>query len=329
MNSIGHNFRITVFGESHGSVIGVVLDGATPGMTLLPEDFFFDLERRRGGTLPGTTPRREEDIPEIISGIYNGVTTGTPITILFHNNNTRSGDYEHLRNRPRPSHADFTAAAKYCGHNDPRGGGMFSGRMTLALVTAGVVAKKMLPKVLFSTRLTEVGGYTDISEFAAIIEESAACGDSIGGIVEVTAKGLGVGIGEPFFNSIESVAAHLMFSVPGVKGVEFGAGFSAARSKGSINNDYITEARGTTATNNDGGINGGISNGNDIVMRAAFKPTPSISLPQTTFDMLQGEVCELAIGGRHDTCIALRGAVVAESVLAIALADLIQNRHNI
>lgn len=322
MNSIGHNFRITIFGESHGKAIGVTIDGIKQGIPLTPDDFRTDLDRRRSGSIQGTTPRHEDDIPEILSGIYNGLTTGTPVTILFRNNDIRSIDYKLLHFHPRPSHADLTAAVKYSGFNDPCGSGMFSGRMTVAIVAAGVVAKKMLPHITFSTCITEIGGLREQSKQADAISEAAAAGDSLGGVVEVTASGVKAGVGEPFFNSVESVAAHLMFSIPGVKGVEFGAGFESARSKGSINNDVITDSKGTTATNNDGGVNGGITNGNDIVMRVAFKPTPSISMPQQTFNITRGEICELIIGGRHDACIALRGAVVVESALAIALADL-------
>lgn len=323
MNSFGRSFRITLFGESHGPVVGVTIDGMPAGIPFSEEDLAADLARRRSTAAAGTTPRREPDLPEIVSGLYAGRTDGTPLTLLFRNTNTRSDDYAAFVHHPRPSHADLTAARKYGGYNNPGGGGMFSGRMTVALVAAGAAAKKLLPGVTFATRIVEIGGVADPERFPALLDELRAAGDSAGGIVEVRAHGVTAGTGEPFFDSVESTAAHLLFSVPGVKGVEFGAGFAAARSRGSRNNDPITDSCGTTATNNDGGINGGIANWNDIVLRAAFKPTPSIALPQETFDFSAGRIVPLTIGGRHDACIALRGAVAAEAALAIALADLV------
>lgn len=327
MNSFGHNFRITLFGESHGTVAGITIDGVPPGITLCADDFRTDMERRRGHTAVGTTRRSEHDTPRIISGIYKGHTTGAPVTILFENNNVRSKDYDNLRHHPRPSHADLTASIKYGGFNDPRGGGIFSGRMTAGIVAAGVVAKRVVAGIHFSTRIAEVGGLSDREEINALLTELQRAGDSAGGIVELCADGVPAGLGEPFFDSVESLAAHLLFSIPGVKGVEFGAGFDATRRRGSENNDRITDASGNTATNNDGGINGGITNGNQICLRVAFKPTASISLPQQTFDFQTGELRELSVSGRHDACIAIRGAVVAESVLAITLADLILRRN--
>lgn len=322
MNTFGHTFRITVFGESHGKAIGVTVDGVPAGISLSEDDFATDMARRRGGTGRGVTPRAETDRANTLSGVYRGFTTGAPVTILLENADTRSEDYYALKSTPRPSHADLTARTKYGGYNDPRGGGMFSGRMTAAIVAAGVIAKKTIPEVRLSAGLVSVGGSADKTKFAEIVSQAAAAGDSVGGIVEIRAEGVTVGWGEPFFDSVESMASHIAFSIPGVKGVEFGAGFCAANSSGSSNNDAITDASGTTATNHDGGINGGIANGNAIVMRVAFKPTPSISLPQQTVNLETGLTETIAIGGRHDACIALRGAVVAEAALAIALADL-------
>lgn len=320
--SIGNSFSITVFGESHGEMIGVVMDGIPAGIPLSPDDFTADLERRRSGA-KGTTPRSESDEPHIVSGLYNGHTTGAPLTVIFYNDNTRSADYEALRTTPRPSHADRVAAVKFGGYNDPRGGGHFSGRLTLTLVAAGVVAKKIIgSSVEFSTRITEIGGEKDSTKFADVIAAALADGDSVGGRVECTVSGVPTGIGEPFFDSVESVASHLLFSIPAVKGVEFGAGFEVCHRRGSENNDLIVNADGKTATNNDGGINGGISNGNPIKVSVAFKPTASISREQHSINLESGEVGPMQIRGRHDACIALRGAVVVESVMAITLASL-------
>ena len=322
MNSFGNIFKITLFGTSHGPAIGITIDGVPAGLQLSPDELEADLARRRSDGTVGCTPRREADIPEILSGLYNGHTDGTPITVVFRNGNTRGGDYTQFRRHPRPSHADLTAATKYNGFNNPEGGGMFSGRLTAPIVAAGVIAKKILSGITFTTRIVEIGGETDPIKFDTLLTELRKAGNSAGGIVEITAHGIAAGIGEPFFDSVESMASHLVFAIPGVKGIEFGAGFTAARRLGSDNNDCITDRKGTTATNNDGGIHGGITNGNDVVMRVAFKPTPSISTPQDTYDFSADSIAPLSITGRHDACIALRGAVVAETALAIALADL-------
>jgi len=322
MNSFGTIFRVTIWGESHGECVGVSVDGVPAGIALSVEDFAEDLARRASGRR-GTTPRREADQPQIVSGVYEGRTTGAPLTVLFENTNTRSGDYSNLLRQPRPSHADLVAQRKFDGANDPRGGGHFSGRLTLGLVAAGVVAKRVIgSEVQFATRIAEIGGCADESRFDEVIEAAMREGDSVGGVVECRVDNVATGLGEPFFDSAESTIAHLLFSVPAVKGVEFGAGFEVAKRRGSENNDPIINADGATATNNDGGINGGITNGNQLVVRAAVKPTPSISRPQQTFDLESGEVRELQIKGRHDACIALRAAVVVESAVAIALADL-------
>jgi chorismate synthase len=300
-----------------------VLDGVKAGITLSIYDFEADLARRRGGNEPGTTARRECDIPEIVSGVFEGHTTGAPLTILFRNEDTRPEDYAHLDDHPRPSHADFVARQKFGGNNDPRGGGHFSGRITLGLVAAGVVAKKMLgEEIRISSEFVEIGGSRDKEQFEGIIADAVKNRDSVGGIVECRAEGVRPGLGEPFFDSVESVVSHLMFSVPGVKGIEFGSGFTGAGMRGSEHNDPIIDAHGTTATNNAGGINGGITNGGEIVVRVAIKPTASIARAQQTFNFSTGRIESLSIGGRHDACIALRAAVVCESCLAIALADL-------
>lgn len=322
MNSWGNRFRVTLWGESHGAQVGVTIDGVPAGIALAESDFEADLARRRAGAA-GTTPRKESDAPHIVSGIYRGFTTGAPLTVEFLNENTRSGDYASLASHPRPSHADWVAMKKFHGYNDPRGGGHFSGRITLALVTAGVVAKKILGSgVTFHTDIIEIGGSTDKESFADIIESARMDRDSVGGVVECRAEGVAAGLGEPFFDSAESLMAHLLFSVPAVKGVEFGSGFAAARMRGFEHNDPIIDAEGHTSTNHAGGIVGGITNGNAIVVRAAVKPTASISREQMSFNCASGQVDSLVIKGRHDVCITLRAAVVVESAVAIALADL-------
>ena len=323
MNSFGTLFRITLWGESHGPQIGVTLDGVPAGLPLDIPDFEADLARRRSGA-KGTTPRQENDLPQIVSGLYKGHTTGAPLTLVFENANTRSGDYDNLLTQPRPSHADRTAAVKFEGWNDPRGGGHFSGRLTLALVAAGVVAKKILGGATFSTRLTAVGGQTDPARFDDAIDDALRDEDSVGGIVECRVQGVPLGLGQPFFDSAESMIAHLLFSVPAVKGVEFGSGFAGARMRGSENNDPFLDVEGTTATNNAGGINGGLTNGNELVVRAAVKPTPSIGREQMTYNLATNKVEPLMIRGRHDVCVALRGAVVVEAAVAIALANFIR-----
>ncbi len=318
MNSFGTLFRVSVFGESHGPAIGVSIDGIPPGIEFSEADMENDIARRKAGA-PGTTPRIESDIPEILSGLFNGRTTGAPMTIIFRNSNTRSGDYESLKTHPRPGHADFTAMKKYHGFNDYRGGGHFSGRVTLAVVAAGALAKKIVPAMQISSEILEIGGKTD---YSSLLDEAVKNGDSLGGIIQVKISGLQCGLGEPFFNSFESVLSHFIFSIPAVKGIEFGAGFSSAKMKGSENNDMIISPDGRTATNNAGGLNGGITNGNEIVFRVAVKPTPSISQVQQTLNYSSGSAEPLEIRGRHDACIALRTPVVFEACAAIVSADM-------
>ena len=298
-----------------------MLSGVPAGISLRAEDFASDLERRRPQS-KGETPRHEADEP-IVEGVdAEGVTTGESVTIKFRNTNCKSGDYSHLRLHPRPSHADLTQRMKYGEEYNLAGGGMASGRMTVALVAAGVVAKKMLSGCSFRTELVSVGGVTNKAEFESVISQARLAGDSVGGVVECRVSGVERGLGEPFFDSVESVISHLIFSIPGVKGIEFGDGFEGTKSRGSERNDVIINGEGNTKTNNDGGINGGIANGNDIVLRVAIKPTPSIAKAQQTFNFGSNSIEELRIGGRHDSCIARRAMVVVEAMTAFALADL-------
>lgn len=319
-DSFGRELRVTIFGASHAESVGVVIEGIPAGVALSPDMFVEDLDRRRPA-LRGETTRSEEDVP-IIEGLTDGRTTGESLTIRFLNRNIRSADYSHLKRHPRPSHADLTQLRKYGEEYDLAGGGRASGRMSVALVAAGVVAKQLIPEMKFQTRLVAVGGCCDAARFDEIIAEAAREGDSVGGIVETRVSGMIPSLGEPFFDSAESVISHLLFSVPAVKGVEFGDGFEGAHKRGSERNDLIISADGRTATNNEGGINGGITNGNELVVRAAIKPTPSIAREQMTYDFERGEVARLMIGGRHDACIARRAAVVVEAMVALALADM-------
>ena len=348
MNTFGNKFRVSIFGESHGTCVGVTVDGVLPGLPLEESDFTEDLLRRRAGA-PGTTTRREPDEPEIISGVFEGRTTGAPLTILFRNRDTRPEDYEAIRRHPRPGHADFPAGLKFGGYNDPRGGGHFSGRLTLGLVAAGVIAKKMLYFVQFKASIKEIGGVEDPTLWEGAIRAAQTEGDSLGGIVECVVDGLPIGLGEPFWDSVESCIAHAVFAIPGVRGVEFGDGFAAARMRGSEHIDLFPEHHchheegadhqcchgeheeghhchhhdeeegghhccgrhkrpQPPVTNHAGGVNGGLTNGNPVVFRVAFKPTASIA--------------KAGVEGRHDACFALRTPVVVEAVAAIVLTDL-------
>ena len=318
MNSFGRIFRVHIFGESHGDCAGLTIDGCPAGLELSVEDFFIDMERRKGGT-KGTTPRKEDDTPKIITGWFNGKTTGAPLTILFENKNTRSGDYEKQRAFPRPGHADFTAHKKFGGYEDFRGSGHFSGRLTVSLVAAGVVAKKLLQHIKIESSILEIGGEADLEKgLQKAINEK----DSIGGIVECRVNNLPVGLGEPFFNSVESVISHAVFAIPAVRGIEFGTGFAAAKMFGSKHNDAIAEEGGKTVTNHAGGIVGGITNGNEFVFRVAIKPTSSTPKEQESLNWETNTVENFSIKGRHDLCIALRVPVILEAVTAFVLADL-------
>ena len=355
MNTFGRKFRVTIFGESHGEAIGVVLDGVPAGLDLCEADFERDLLRRKSGA-KGTTPRLESDKPQILSGVFEGHTTGAPLAILFRNENTKSKDYSQFAAMPRPGHADLTAALRWDDCNDPRGGGHFSGRMTLPVVAAGIVAKKILadatildetPCSEVNARIVELGGIEilrcaqddrvrtlndnrvdgDIKangllpEWQEAIERAMQEGDSLGAVVECCVPNIDPGYGEPFWDSVESQIAHAVFAIPGVRGVEFGDGFRAAAMKGSEHNDPIgPDAR--PIKNGAGGVNGGLTSGAPIVFRGAFKPTASISCAQQTFNFETGEMDTLQVKGRHDACFALRCPVIVEAMTAIVLADL-------
>lgn len=335
MNSFGRIFRVSIFGESHGESVGIVVDGCPAGLPLTVEDFLPDLERRKGGTQKGTTPRQEEDLPIFKSGLFNNKTTGAPITILFENKNVRSTDYERQREIPRPGHADFVARKKFGGNEDYRGSGHFSGRLTVALVAAGVIAKKLLSLPLnpsqggginIYSKILEIGGETD---FEKGLQKAIDAKDSVGGIIECRINNLPVGLGEPFFDSVESVLSHFVFAIPAVRGIEFGTGFAAAKMFGSQHNDAIENMEGKTRTNHAGGIVGGLTNGNELVFRIAIKPTSSTPKEQNTLNWETGKVENVSVKGRHDLCIALRVPVILEAVTAIVLADLMMLEQRI
>jgi chorismate synthase len=341
MNSFGRLFRVTIFGESHGESVGINIDGCPAGLPLVLEDFLPDLERRKGGLQKGTTPRKEDDLPIFRSGLFQQTTTGAPITILFENNNTRSADYEKQRSMPRPGHADFVAHQKFGGFEDYRGGGSFSARLTVGLVAAGVIAKKLLREVnagaagganagggstgaggggiRVTSEIIEIGGERDLEKG---LQRAIDAKDSIGGILECRVSGLPIGLGEPFFDSVESLLAHAVFAIPAVRGVEFGTGFAAARMFGSEHNDAIEDMSGHTRTNHAGGVVGGITNGNELVFRIAIKPTSSTPKEQLTLNWETEQLDKLTVKGRHDLCVALRAPVILEAVTAIVLADL-------
>lgn len=354
-STFGKNFTVSIFGESHGPAIGVVIDGLQAGLPLDLAYIRSQLDKRRAvGAL--STARQEADEFEIVSGFFNGHTTGTPLCLLIANQSTRSRDYEETKNLLRPGHADYTAFAKYQGWQDYRGGGHFSGRLTAPLVAAGAVCRQILAShgIIIGSHLAKCAGIADASlpeepaallaalqklnelDFAVLdaaqgqamqeaILAAKAQADSVGGVIETAVCGMPTGVGEPFFNSLESVLAHLLFSVPAVKGVEFGAGFALADMRGSQANDPLRiddSGRIYTTSNNNGGINGGISNGMPIVFRTAVKPTPSIYQPQQTVDFAARANAELQIQGRHDPAIVHRARVVIDAVVAIGLVDL-------
>lgn len=320
MNSFGRIFKITIFGESHGESVGLNIDGCPAGLPLTVEDFLVDIERRKGGTQKGTTPRKEDDLPIFKSGLFNNKTTGAPLTILFENKNTRSGDYEKQRAVPRPGHADLVAHQKFGGFEDFRGGGHFSGRLTVCLVAAGVIAKKLLGNATVTANILEIGGEKDLEKG---LQNAIDAKDSIGGIVECRVTGLPAGLGEPFFDSAESLISHAVFAIPAIRGIEFGTGFAAARMFGSDHNDAIEDMTGKTRTNHAGGIVGGITNSNELVFRIAVKPTSSTPKDQQTLNWETGAIESFSVKGRHDLCIALRVPVVLEAVTAMVLADLL------
>ena len=328
MNTFGRKFRVSIFGESHGEMIGVVMDGVPAGLELSVQDFETDIMRRKSGA-KGTTPRIEGDLPMIVSGVFEGHTTGAPLTVVFRNENTRSADYGQFASMPRPGHADLTAAVKWDDCQDPRGSGHFSGRITLPVVAAGVVAKKILqdatildetPFTGVNARIIELGGLSE--GWTEALDQAIREGDSLGAVIECEVPSIDPGYGEPFWDSVEAVVAHAVFSIPGVRGVEFGDGFGASRMKGSEHNDPIGED-GRPLRNGAGGVNGGITNGAPVVFRVAFKPTSSIRKPQCTYNFEKGCMDVLEVKGRHDVCFALRAPVVVEAVTAIALADMV------
>ncbi len=329
-NTLGQNVSVTLFGESHGAAVGAVLDGLAAGIGVDSEFIAAQLRLRRpAGKI--STPRVEKDEFQILSGVYNGKTTGTPICIVIPNENTRSEDYGDTRFKMRPSHADFTANIKYHGFEDFRGGGHFSGRITAGIVAVGAIAiSALLEKdIKIETNISRLGGVSYPENIEEIILKAKSQGDSVGGVLETTVKGLPAGVGEPWFDSMEGMLSHALFSVPAVKGVEFGAGFSIADMLGSEANDPFKyeDGRVITVTNNNGGINGGITNGMPVVFRTAIKPTPTISKEQATVDIEKCENTVLAAKGRHDPCIVHRAKVVVDSITAIVLCDALTGRY--
>ena len=348
-NSLGKLFVVTSFGESHGDCIGVVVDGCPAGLALTAAEIQKEVDRRKPVSAAGGTARKEKDTVEVLSGVFNGKTTGAPICLLVWNRDTNSSAYEQVRSVPRPGHADYTAWLKYGGYNDFRGGGRFSGRITAGFVMAGSVAGKLLKtcgiEVLAHT--VQIGDIkaapqtaiqikknvdknpikcadsAAAAKMAALIEKIRKRGDSIGGIIEVMALNVPVGLGEPVFDTLEGDLAKAFFAIPAVKGVEFGSGFSSATMKGSQHNDIFMLKNGkvVTLTNNAGGIAGGISNGMPILARIAVKPTPSISVKQRSVDLKAGKNVDLSIKGRHDSCIVPRAVPVAEAMMKVTLCD--------
>lgn len=326
MNSFGKLFRVSIFGESHGESVGIVVDGCPAGLALTVNDLLPDLERRKGGKQKGTTPRQEADYPFFKSGLFNDKTTGFPIAIFFENNNTRSEDYNKQRSIPRPGHADWVAHQKFGGHEDYRGGGHFSARLTTGLVAAGAIAKKLMTGVGIHADVIEIGGEKDLEKG---LQNAIDAKDSVGGLVECRVTGLPVGLGEPYFESVESLLAQMMFTIPAVRGVEFGTGFAAAKMFGSEHNDAIETMTGKTVTNHAGGVVGGITNGNELVFRIAIKPTSSTPKEQTSLNWDTEQMEKFSIKGRHDLCVALRAPVIVEAATAIVLADLMLQEQRI
>ncbi len=353
-NTFGQNVAVTVFGESHGEAIGAVIDGLAPGIAVDEEFIRNQLALRRPvGSI--STPRVEVDNLGILSGVFEGRTTGTPICIVIANENTKSKDYSELRSKARPGHADFTAYEKYHSFEDYRGGGHFSGRITAGIVAAGAIAISALNKkgIYIGTHISRCANIDDASfteykadisalnkkQFAVLDDSKAelmqnnilkakAEGDSVGGILETAIIGMPQGVGEPWFDSIESLLSHALFSIPAIKGVEFGGGFALADMLGSEANDsfYVDGDTVKTKTNNNGGINGGITNGMPVIFRVAVKPTPTISKAQQTVDFIKKEDTELIAGGRHDPCIVHRARVVVDSITALVLCDILSGR---
>jgi chorismate synthase len=354
----GKNIKLSIFGESHGKAIGVVIDGLPPGIELDIEYINKEMNRRAPGKNKISTSRKEGDKYEILSGYFNGKTTGTPLASVIYNTNQRSRDYEAVKSIMRPGHADYTGHIRYSGFNDYRGGGHFSGRLTAPLVFAGAIAKQILlnKNILIGSHIKSIGNIEDNSfnsinidasllrnlsrkEFSVIDDEKGREmkeyilkikeeKDSVGGIIEAAIINLPLGLGSPFFDSVESKLSHIIFSIPAVKGVEFGEGFNITKMKGSQANDelYIKEGKVTAYSNNNGGILGGITNGMPIILKVAIKPTPSIGKLQRTVDIEKGIETEFEIKGRHDPCIVPRAVPVIEAAIAMALVDLIMEK---
>lgn len=320
MNGFGKLFKVNIYGESHNKSVGVLIDGIPAGISLSALDFEADLLARKPHK-SSQTSRVEADTPIIESGLFNGYTTGTPMLIRFENNNTHSNDYSNLVTQPRPGHADYVMSQKYNGYNDYRGGGHTSGRLTVGIVAAGTIAKK-ITNFNFSTELVKLGNLEDMSKKEEYLESIVSQKDSVGGVVRITVKDVPLGIGEPYFYSVESAVSQILYSIGAVKGVSFGVGFDGCTLLGSEYNDPIIDSNGKTKTNNNGGVNGGVSNGNDIVINVFVKPTPSIYKEQMTFDFKENEVKSLEIKGRHDSAIVERAMIVLENAVAIALCDL-------
>ena len=333
MSSVfGKSITVSIFGESHSNAIGMTLDGIPAGEEIDMDELQKFMERRAPGRDNKSTARHEDDIPEFLSGIRDGVTCGTPITAVIHNKDVRSQDYDEIKNVPRPGHADFPAHIKYCGNEDYRGGGHFSGRLTAPLCIAGGIIRQILSRkgISVDARLDEIHGVKihDEASYEAAMEEIDRAreeGDSVGGIVSCEIKGVPAGIGDPMFDGVENVISQAVFGIPAVKGIEFGIGFGAADIRGSENNDpfdFDDEGNVVTETNNHGGILGGLTSGMPITFRAAFKPTPSIAKEQQSIDYRTGEKTVLKVRGRHDPCVVIRAVPVVEAAAAIAIYDL-------
>ena len=325
-STYGNKVKISIFGQSHSEAIGVTIDGLPAGFAIDMAELQRFMNRRAPGQSRYTTPRKEADRPEFLSGLVGNVTCGAPLAAIIRNTNTRSGDYDNIRDIPRPGHADFTAHVKYNGYEDVSGGGHFSGRLTAPLCVAGGIIKQILAAdgITVEASVAEIGGNAE-EPFSAV-ESAAARGDSVGGIISCTITGLPPGIGDPMFDGLENRIAQAVFGIPAVKGIEFGRGFEAAGLCGSENNDefYYDGGQVKTRTNNHGGILGGISSGMPVTFRVAVKPTPSISIEQRSISYAKGEDAVLKVKGRHDPCIVPRAVPCVEAAAAIAVYDLMK-----
>ena len=318
MNSFGRLLRVQIFGESHGSNLGVIIDGVPPGIIIEESELTQFLQRRRP-SVKGTTPRKEADIPDFKSGMIKNITTGAPILVTFANANVNSAAYNQIKDIHRPNHSDFVAQEKYYGFQETKGGGHFSGRLTVGLVLAGFIAKQIIKDIEIKAQVYKVGNECNYED---ILQTAIDNRDSLGAEVHCVAKNLPIGLGEPFFDSVESLLAHLIFSIPGVKGIKFGLEKSPISSLGSEFNDAIIDETGATKTNNSGGVVGGITNGNDLEFSVEVKPTASIGKLQHSFSIKENKIVEFSIPGRHDVCFGLRVPVIIEAVTALVLADL-------